>query len=216
MEITAYTIMNRIASVHKNKELDKEEIHEWCAQALKNIAEADLMVPYVDAILNVVNGIAVLPCTVFRLQNVKPCHSTGVIYYRRTGQVLRFDQHHVTNMYASNPDPSLVPLIKPEVPVTSTVLIDFLGLPMNAEGEISIPDPASEACYWYCLGKTFEEDYFMNRLSGEKWHEIQANYGTYVTKAKQSMVMTPNQKLDKINRIVYNQKLSIRSPETMY
>ena len=151
MEITASTIMNRLSSVHSSKEYDKDEIEEWCAQCLKNIAEAQLMVKYVKAKLKVVDGKAILPCVVWRLQNVWPYNSsTGVIYYRRVGNVLHFDKHHVTNIYSTNPDP---------MPVgTDYVRIDFLGLPMKPNGEILIPDIASEACYWYCLGKMYEED----------------------------------------------------------
>jgi hypothetical protein len=208
METTSDTIMNMIASVHQNKGMNADDIEEWCAQAIKNVGEAVYFTKYIDAKLPTKNGIAVLPCNLYRLQTVKPGNgSKGVIYFRRTGKVLRFDKHHVTNIYSVNPDP------KSEG--TDFVLIDYLGIPIGSNGRIVIEDPLSEACYWYCLSKLYEEDVITGKMNLGQFQIIQTNYGNYATKAKQSFVNRTNNDMDQINRVVYNQMLSIRTPNSL-
>lgn len=200
--------MNGIASVHKNKELHHDDIEEWCAQALKNIGEPAYFYNYVDALLKVTDGVAVLPCSLYRLQHVKPGNnSSGVIYYRKTGNVLRFDKHHVTNIYSASPDPNQTGV--------DYVKIDFIGIPMNADGSIDIPDALYELCYWYCLSKLYEEDVITGKINMGQYQVIEAKLTSFTISSTQSMREKSNNDLDRINRVVYNQMLSIRTPNSI-
>ena len=190
--VNAGNITAMISRSNKNLVVDKYDVAEWCADVLSEVGDFDSL-PFVkDEVLAVENKQALLPCHLYRLVAVRRngC-SLLPSEYRRNGVYLRFDD----DLFKIN--------------------IDYLSIPVDADGLPLIPTTHRQACYWYCLSQIYLEDYLGNKISADRFSNLQTLYANYVIEAKQSFVNKTANEISELNMIRHNMVRTVRLPKSI-
>jgi hypothetical protein len=207
--ITAEQIMAKIARDYKGLEFEPADIVEWCAEAEANIGEFESMQRYENMPVEIINSIALLPCNVFRLLQVR-MQGQPVPNYENNGTYLSFGRNSFTNATSQQ-------AASPSLTGRLLVYLDYIGIPMDEKTNMpAIMDGHQEACYWYCLTKLLLEKYMTNQIDHTRWQFLNDRYGHYVQKAKSSMRFTSRDDMDKIMMIMYNMVPKVKMPRSNF
>lgn len=154
-----------------NKSFDYDDIVEWCAKVeTLFIGDIDKMFIYEAIPLVVTNGLALLPCNMYKLEDVytDPGNSdTKLPDIGNNGAYLYGWPNSVKE--------------------GSTVYINYVGIPIDVNGDPLIISGHEEACKQYCMTQILYEDYINQKLPMQIWLELDRKFSGMVTACKQDM-----------------------------
>ena len=187
--ITAETIMNRVASVHKERsqEFDVNDYIEWCAECeTEYLGDVESMTLYKEVELVVDNGQALLPCNLYRLLDI--CTSDSMTPqnrepYYNDGTYLHFnDDFDADKIY-----------------------INYYGIAIDTDtGFPVIKKGHEQACEKFCIKKIYEELFYLQKLNANVWAEINTELTLELSAADGSVRDFSRNDLQEISKIIGN------------
>ena len=176
--VSVKTIIQMLASTHKNITIVEHDIANWCGECIEEIGEFTAMTRFRDVRLTIRNNRAELPCNVFRVLHVKQGANTPVY---------SINHPHITFTRYSG-----------------VVTIDYLGIPVDADNYPIIDAKARQACYWYCLIKLLTEEYGTGKITHHVWDHYQTQQEYYIAKARGNMGNMTRDDLNRITKVMMN------------
>jgi len=139
--------MARIASRHKSKVLNENDIIEWCQEVeIDSLGNVDQMYTYVEFPLTVKNFQVLVPCNAYRIIDVytTPGDASSRVPFTRLRRHLAF-----------SPDSTF-----------TQVYIDYYGLPIELKTGIPMIQAGHEAaCEAYCVHSLYYEDILNGKVA---------------------------------------------------
>jgi len=106
--ITAETILSMLSSYIKKKEVDINDIIEWCAECeITVLGDVEQMHKYFMIPITVTNYKALLPCNVYRLLDVFDCGDNRINHYN-DGSHLVFNPKSLSILFTLYSIPGLL------------------------------------------------------------------------------------------------------------
>lgn len=153
-----------------DKSFDYDDIVEWCAKVETDfIKDVDKMAIY-EAVPLTVNSMrmAKIPCNVFKLEDV---------FYDPNNSDSVFEGLGNNGSYLFGfPD---------FVKVGSIVYINYVGIPIDENGDPLIIRGHQEACKQYCMSQILFQDYINGKIPMQVWIEIDRKFSNMTTAALQ-------------------------------
>ena len=148
------TIMDMIARVHKNKQINEGDIVEWVAECETDyLQDIDNMIGFSGIGLTVTRGKALMPCNVYRVMTVYTQRGNRGTQppFRRVGRWLYFNNDFVAPM----------------------VYIDYYGVRVDESGYPVVMESHKQALEAFCVYKLYYEDFLLGKMQGMAWGVIQ-------------------------------------------
>jgi hypothetical protein len=178
-------IVNRLATVISQKNIQEADIMEWCQQAEnEHIIDMNVMWRYMNVPLQVYQGKALMPCNVHRLLDVytSPNSSSSRLNFAHNSGYIFFDQDFEGE----------------------TVYINYFGMPIDEEGVPMIARGHETACELYCLTKIYFEDSILGRINPNQYENWGQRFNNAVISIKQSMRYVDRKKLEVFDALKYS------------
>ena len=160
--VTAKTIMDRVARVHKHKvnEFHENSFVEWCAECeIEYVCDTESKVLYKAYEIKVENLQALLPCNLHRILDV--CASNDMldrIEFYNNGAYIEFDDDASFSSDSFGND---------------VVYISFYGIKLDQDtGFPVIKRTNLQVCEAFCVKKIYTEDYMLNKIDANRWYEL--------------------------------------------
>jgi hypothetical protein len=173
-----------ISRVHKQLLFDGADINEWSWEVLEAVGAFHHFNLYKDLKIPVEDGLATLPCGIYRVLRLRDGSGNRIDDYTDYG-----DQVEVNN--------------------ASCILLDYLGIPVDINGRMQIPVDCKKACYWYCLVQLYTADYFNNKIPENRWQDMNRKKDGWIAWARGSFRL---RSMDDVDRTTESQYLFTRTP----
>ena len=173
-------VHSELNRIYKHKPFDINDVQEWCAQVETRYTDnADTLVHFLQICLTVENGMALTPCNITRILDIysDPDNENSVVNASDNG----------------------VYLIMPVDYSLDYVYINYVGCPINEEGEILILKGHEEVCKTYCKINHFEEDVTNRKFDANIWAMWDTKFSNQVKNARYDVFR--NWTRDKFNQL---------------
>ena len=178
----AILIYSRLTSKTKGKQIDKNDIIEWCAQCeVEEIRDSSEWFLYKDLVLDIHKHNALVPCNLYRLLDVMDMYWNRIPYYN-DGTYIRMD----SKFYGKQ------------------IRINYYGLPIDPDGRPLIVKGHEKACEYFCMKQIMEEDFLTGKLNNVQWQYILSEYDDGLQKAWHSIQNLSRNEMEEISRIKHN------------
>lgn len=177
--ITPETILNRLSRVHRNKKIYLADVIEWSAECTTEYLEdADSFIRYENVELNAdTNKRFYLPCLVYRILDVHNSNDVRLSFRKRAGYIMLEDN------------------------TIDSIYIDYLGVPVNEQGELLIDKNHAQAIEAFILSKIYYEDFLNGKLHPNLWQDINLKLENELLAAKSSFRHWDQSKFETIQAI---------------
>lgn len=179
-----YVIMDRIARVHKNKQLNIDDIISWTAELEVNyLRDTNWMIKYINITFDVTNGYMVaLPCNLWRILDVYELDEVTRIQNINNGSYLSLLNGNWTQ-----------------------IKMNYYGVPVHpTEGYVLILKGHEEAHEAYCLTKLYEEDFMTGKIDANRWVELNQRLGHYITTCKNNTRYIQRNDYEELSMVAHN------------
>lgn len=181
---TVEDVLNKLAMSFKNKEWDRNDVEEWCADCIiDEVGAAPEWFVYRDVKLNVNHTIhkALEPCNVHRLLNVVNESKDKINFYDDGTYIKVPDNYSYDNIY-----------------------IDYYGLPVSEDGKLLILKQYMNACYYHCIIRNYEEDFMDGKIDMNRWNYFLEMRGIEIDKGNASVKNWSFHDTEEMIHIMYN------------
>lgn len=177
--ITPQTILNRLARVHKGKQIQEADVIEWAAECTTEyIEDFDSFVKYEQVLLTKeTNNRFYLPCLVYRVLDVYNSSDTRIPFVKRQGYITAQD---IT---------------------IETIYIDYVGIPTTDNGELLIDKNHAQAVEAFIVHKLYYEDFLNNKVHPNVWQDIKLTLENELIAARGSYRHWDQSKFETISAI---------------
>jgi hypothetical protein len=169
--------------VWKERPFDINDVQEWCSIVESRFTDnADTLCKFLQIPLAVESGKALTPCGITRILDVysDPDDETSVVNATDNG----------------------VYLIMPAGYDQDYVFINYVGVPVNEDGEIMILKTHEEACKTYCKMCHFEEAAFTGRFNYNMWQGWDMKFSGQIRNSRYDVFRNwPREKYNELNAI---------------
>jgi hypothetical protein len=186
-------VLAKFSSRNKNLQVDKWDVIDWCAEAVRQIGNLDYCDLYKDVTVTISNKTTPLPCNFYKLDGVYQGGSLmSTSKFREKTRYIDFDQDY------------------------TTVKIDYYGLPVDAEGYPEIAnDDVAEFCYWYCMTMIYMDDYLQGNIPSDRYRWIEEQRDRTCNEAGASLKRFNKNRHTHMNMIILNMRRKIYVPKAI-
>lgn len=179
-------IMARIARIHKHKELNEDDILEWCAECcIEYIQDSSYYVEYNSVRLPVVNRVVEIPCYLHKIHDVYYAitNPNSVVKYIHNGSYLFLEENYKKDY----------------------VYLNFWGLPINPDTKYPmILKGHEQACQAFCIKNIYYEDFLTGKIDGQRWGFIESEFEKQIQTSRSGMKYFDNEDMRQQNLIQGN------------
>lgn len=184
-------ILSRLNRVYRNNQFNEGDVMEWCAEAEReHLANVDTMILYLEMPFEVIppaaNGLQpsiLLPCNIYRILDV----------FSDANNKKSFVENYNEGSY----------LYLPVNYDKQYIFLNFVGLPIDENGDVLIVKGHEQACETFCKIKNFEEAAMTGKFDIRLWLEFEQKFSGQIANSKYSVMRT-------MQRSDYNKLLIIR------
>jgi hypothetical protein len=169
-----------------NKSFDYDDIVEWCAKVEATfIGDIDKMFIYecVPLTINKMR-LAKLPCNIFKLEDI----FTDIDNSDSTLPNVGSNGAYLYGFPISLKEGAIV-------------YINYVGIPIDVNGDPLIVSGHEEACKQYCMTQILYEDYINQKVPMQIWMEMDRKFSGMITACKQDMRQFTREDFNKLIKI---------------
>lgn len=184
--VSIEVVQRMISRLFPNTPFSPDDIREWSWEMLEKIGLFESFHLYTDHELKIENGIVKFPCGIYRVLSIRDKSGYRINDFINYGDTIELPKGS-----------------------SGTILIDYLGIPVDKDGNMQIFHDARGACFWYCVQNLNFENYFNGKITENRWQEIRNKLNGSMAFAKQSMRIRTQ---DHNNRVQEANYLFTRTP----
>lgn len=187
--VTVDHIIERANRVFPSLEIPRENAAEWCLEVVNDLGFYPGFREKRGVVLEVKNGLAKLPCDVYRVLSTNPNVATPMTSTRRELWMANNDGRYLQfpNKFGSG--------------FPGEVVIDYIAYETDENGWPKIYEQAQEAAMWYIIMRMKSEDFVSGAMLPDRFQWIENNYKQSFDFAKRSTRWSTRQDLDRLVRI---------------
>lgn len=189
--ITVDAVIERVARTYPDVEINRSDAAEWCFDVVRDVGVFPSFLEKRE-IIPVVNGVAQLPCDVYRILHVAPDSSVANAYtsaFRNSWYV----ENHGGYLEVANSSQHGIP---------RSLMVDYLAFKVDDSGYPMIFVEARDAAAYYITMKLKEADFIAGRMDPQRFQWLEQRYHAELEYAKvRTMRWTDREELDRIVKV---------------